>query len=51
LKVDADDLVSFSEQVDIRAEHLEGTESAVEKDERLSLPEYLVAELDSVDAR
>ena len=38
------------EELDVRAEHLQRAESAVEEDERFTGAEFLVAELNSIDA-
>jgi hypothetical protein len=52
LEVDSDDAVLGREQLEVGAEHLESAEPAVKKDEgRAALAEFLVAEVDAVDAR
>ena len=47
LKVHTDDAIARSEELDIRPEHLDRSETAVQEDERLAVAEFLVAELDA----
>ena len=51
LEVDPDDLPPGGEQVDVRAEHLDRPEPAVQQDQRLALADDPVAELDPVHVR
>ena len=48
LKVHPDDTPSSSQQLDVRAEHLDRSEAAVQKDQRRARPKNLVPELDAV---
>jgi len=50
LEVHPDDLTPCREELDVGPEHLDRPEATVQEDERLSLADDLVAELDPVDA-
>src|SRR5207245_1161955 len=48
---DTDDPTPGGEEFDIRAEHLDRPEAAVQEDEGRAFTEELIPELDSIDAR
>ena len=51
LQIDPDDLPAGRKQLDVRAEHLDRSETAVQQDQRKTSPENLIAELDAIHAR
>src|SRR5439155_11860484 len=51
LQIHADDAIARCEELDIRPEHLDRSETPVQEDERIAATELLVAELDSVYPR
>ena len=49
LQVDGDDLVAFSQQGDVGAEHVHGGEPAMQQDDRFALAIDGIIDLDAVD--
>src|SRR5439155_10640490 len=49
LEIDPDDPTTGGEELHVGTEHLHGSKTAVQEEERLTFTEHLVAELDPVD--